>query len=133
MHARLDKIRQLVVEHQFACFVIMCVAIAIVMTLTSLELYRRSGAIKLDMSRPGYEKVRREVEKSQDDQPYPNSGVLDRAAVKDFDARLQKYRQELDKLGDYSGADIDDEDLNLVDGGNNHDSQESTAPADDHN
>lgn len=115
MPVRFARLRHLVSEHQFASFVILCILVATAMTLISLELYRRSGAIKLDMSRPGYEKVRQEVEKSQDDQPYSSSGVLDSAAVKDFDSRLDKYREELKKLSDYNSADIADEDLNLID------------------
>lgn len=120
----LNRLRQFFAEHQFGCFIVLCLLIAFVMTVVSLELYRHSGAIKLDMSRPGYEKVRKEVEKSRDDQPFANSGVLDKRAVKDFDDRIKKYQDELKKLGGYDAAQIEDSDLNLVD---NNDSRGNTS------
>lgn len=115
MRSKLAVLKQLVLDHQFACFIVMCVVVAVAMTGISLELYKKSGAIKLDMSRPGYEKVRKEVEKSSDDQPFDSSGKLDKTAVQDFEKRLEKYQKELDNLGDYSGDSIQDEDLNLTD------------------
>lgn len=114
MRDKLAAIKKTIVEHQFACFISLCVIVAIGMTGVSLELYKRSGAMKLDMSRPGYEKVRKQVEKSQDDQPFDSSGVLDQKAVQDFEKRIKKYRQELDKLGDFDSNNIEDEDLNLA-------------------
>lgn len=85
------------------------------MTGVSLTLYRASGAIKLDMSRPGYEKMRKAVEDSNDDKPFASSGNLDREALRDFDDRVKKLQDDLDKLGDYDSADVSDEDLLLHD------------------
>lgn len=114
MATKFHRVREFVVAHQFACFIILCVAIALVMTLISLELYRRSGAIKLDMSRPGYEAVRTEVEKSSDDQPYDSSGPLNDSAINDFEDRIKKYQSELDELGTYDNSIISDDSLNLT-------------------
>lgn len=111
---RLIAGRNVLARHQFVCFVILCIVVALVMTIISLELYRRSGAMKLDMSRPGYEKVRTEVEKSTDDQPYDSTGAFTEEAVSDFDNRIDKYQQELDAMGDYDNASITDQSLNLV-------------------
>ena len=114
MATKFHRVREFVVAHQFACFIILCVAIALVMTLISLELYRRSGAIKLDMSRPGYEAVRTEVEKSSYDQPYDSSGPLNDSAINDFENRIKKYQSELDELGTYDNSIISDDSLNLT-------------------
>lgn len=130
--SKFTKVRQVITDHQFACFVILCILIATVMTLISLELYRRSGAMKLDMSRPGYEKVRTEVEKSSDDQPYDSSGTLTEEAVQDFDDRVKKYQGELEGLGQYDNSIISDENLDLVnpDSGNATDTTGTTSPPD---
>lgn len=130
--SKFTKVRQVITDHQFACFVILCILIATVMTLISLELYRRSGAMKLDMSRPGYEKVRTEVEKSSDDQPYDSSGALTEEAVQDFEDRVKKYRGELEGLGQYDNSIISDENLDLVnpDSGNATDTAGTTSPPD---
>lgn len=114
------SIRQVLGAHQFACFIALCAVIAGAMTVISLELYRRSGAMKLDMSRPGYEKVRTEVEKSSDDQPYDSSGVLTDEALQDFENRIKKYQDELDNLGQYDNSIISDKSLNLVNPSDNN-------------
>ena len=127
--SKFPKVHQVITDHQFACFVILCILIATVMTLISLELYRRSGAMKLDMSRPGYEKVRTEVEKSSDDQPYDSSGALTEEAVQDFEDRVKKYQGELEGLGQYDNSIISDENLDLVnpDSGNATDTTGTTS------
>lgn len=110
---KLITIKSRLARHQFACFISLCILLAMVMTTISLDLYRKSGAIKLDMSRPGYEKVRSKVEKSRDDQPFENSGTLNKAAITDFDQRMSKHRKELKNLGNYDNANISDESLGL--------------------
>ena len=50
---KLATIKSRLARHQFACFISLCILLAMVMTTISLDLYRKSGAIKLDMSRPG--------------------------------------------------------------------------------
>ena len=125
------SIRQVLGAHQFACFITLCVVIAGAMTVISLELYRRSGAMKLDMSRPGYEKVRTEVEKSSDDQPYDSSGALTDEALQDFENRVKKYQDELDNLGQYDNSIIGDENLNLVNPSDNNTGGEAPTVSDD--
>ena len=101
-------------DHQFALFIIICITIAFIMTLISLELYRRSGAMNLDMSRPGYESVRTEVEQTSDDRPYSSSGSLTNEAITDFEERLNNYKNELNNLGTYDNSIVSDENLNLT-------------------
>ena len=101
-------------DHQFALFIIICITIAFIMTLISLELYRRSGAMNLDMSRPGYESVRTEVEQTSDDRPYSSSGPLTNEAITDFEERLNNYKDELNNLGTYDNSIVSDENLNLT-------------------
>lgn len=115
MKNKLTSVKNFVLAHQFLFFVIFCIVIAFVMTMISLQLYKHSGAMKLDMSRPGYEQVRSEVEKSRDDQPYSATGELNEAAIDDFNNRVDRYKQELKNLGTYDNSIISDENLNLVD------------------
>ena len=113
MKIKLAKAKEFWQSRQFALFVIACIAFAILMTSASLWLYRQSGAMKLDMSRPGYEKVRKKVEKSQDDESYPSSGKIDKKAEDDFNKRLKKYQDDLGKMGTFDNSSISDETLNL--------------------
>lgn len=113
MKSKLSGIKDFWGSHQFALFIIGCIAFAMLMTSISLWLYRQSGAMKLDMSRPGYEKVRKKVEKSQDDESYPSSGKIDKKAVDDFRKRLKKYQDDLSKMGTFDNSPVSDESLNL--------------------
>lgn len=115
MKNKLASVKNFVLTHQFLFFIIFCIVIAFVMTMISLQLYKHSGAMKLDMSRPGYEQVRSEVEKSRDDQPYSATGELNETAIDDFNNRIDRYKQELKNLGTYDNSIISDENLNLVD------------------
>lgn len=118
MKNKLASVKNFVLTHQFLFFIIFCIVIAFVMTMISLQLYKHSGAMKLDMSRPGYEQVRSEVEKSRDDQPYSATGELNETAIDDFNNRIDRYKQELKNLGTYDNSIISDENLNLVDTSN---------------
>lgn len=113
MKSKLTAVKDFWRSHQFALFIIGCIAFAMLMTSVSLWLYRQSGAMKLDMSRPGYEKVRKKVEKSQDDESYPSSGKIDEKAEADFKKRLQKYQNDLKKMGTFDDSATDDESLDL--------------------
>lgn len=117
MKSKLISLWQYLAKHQFACFITLCIVIAIAMTGISLEIYKHSDAIKLDMSRPGYEKVRKQVEKSADDQPFDSNGTIDKRAIDDFENRMNKYQKELNSLGNYDSSTIDDENLGLTDSG----------------
>ena len=114
MTNKMKSICKYLVEHQFALFIIICITVAFIMTLISLELYRRSGAMNLDMSRPGYESVRMKVEQTSDDRPYSSSGSLTNEAITDFEERLNNYKDELNNLGTYDNSIVSDENLNLT-------------------
>ena len=70
--------------------------------------------MNLDMSRPGYESVRTEVEQTSDDRPYSSSGPLTNEAITDFEERLNNYKDELNNLGTYDNSIVSDENLNLT-------------------
>ena len=126
MKNKMKSICKYLVEHQFALFIIICITAAFIMTLISLELYRRSGAMNLDMSRPGYESVRMKVEQTSDDRPYSSSGSLTNEAITDFEERLNNYKDELNNLGTYDNSIVSDENLNLTPLTSSQETTEST-------
>ena len=101
-------------NHQLGCFVVAALIITAVLTLISLHIYISSGAMKLDLSRPGYEKVREEVtQNSAADQPYPSTGALDSAALTDFANRLDEQQKELSASGNFNDISLSDANLGL--------------------
>jgi len=109
----IKNIRDFIVGHQLVSFVTLALIVAIIMTVISLRIYVTSGAIKLDLSRPGYEKVRQEVTNDNTTQPFPSSGTLTPAAIKDFRDRLNKQQNDLKAIGNFSDDGLSDSNLGL--------------------
>lgn len=108
------KFGDLLRRHQLATFVIVALIIATAMTVVSLRIYVTSGAMKLDLSRPGYEQARQNITQNDDsEKPYPSTGALTPAATDDFRARLNKQQQDLQNLGDFGDDVLSDHNLGL--------------------
>ena len=101
-------------QHPFSLFIFVAIFVTVVMTSVSMWLYKSSGAANLDLSRPGYESVRTEV---QDDntatQPYSATGDLDSNSISDFRNRYQKIIDKLGKTSNYDESDMTDANLGL--------------------
>lgn len=110
----IERLKSWVIRNQMLTFIITAVLITILMTGVSLGLYRSSGAAKLDLSRPGYEKARAEVEDDNSStKPFSPTGELNSEAIKDFRNRYGKIRDKLDKTNNYDEADVNDDNLGL--------------------
>jgi hypothetical protein len=113
------KSKKWIIEHQWLTFIISALVVAMVFTLISLWLYRASGAANLDLSRPGYEKVRADVQDDSDGtKPFSPNGKLDDAAVADFRSRYETVKARLDQMNSYDNTAITDENLGLASGQN---------------
>jgi hypothetical protein len=106
-----------VADHQWPAFIAAVMVIAATMTIVSLWLYHISGAAKLDLSRPGYEKVRENVKDDSDStKPFSPIGSLNNAAVSDFRARYENIKTRLDQMNNYGDTAMSDENLGLAPG-----------------
>jgi len=115
MMERLKSLGNWISGHQWAVFVVAVSMISFVLTSVSLWLYQTSGTVKLDLSRPGYEKVRKEVKDNNDStKPFPPTGNLDDAALKDFRSRYNTIKLRLDQMNNYDNTVISDENLGLI-------------------
>ncbi len=57
-----------------------------VLVYISLQLYNDSGAAQLDLSRPGYQSIRDQVDHSDDDLPnYNSSGSINATTINQFE------------------------------------------------
>ncbi len=111
---KMERLKAWILGNQMLTFIIGAVLIAIVMTGVSLWLYRSSGAAKLDLSRPGYEKARTEVEDDNSGtKPFSPTGELNSEAIKDFRNRYGSIRDKLDKTNNYDESDVRDDNLGL--------------------
>ncbi|MCL2451758.1 hypothetical protein FWD20_02700 [Candidatus Saccharibacteria bacterium] len=111
------RAKKWIIGHQWPVFIAAALVLALALTGVSLWLYKVSGAAKLDLSRPGYEKVREDV-KDYDEgtKPFSPTGNLDAAAIADFRARYEKIKARLDQMNSYDDAVLSDENLGLATG-----------------
>lgn len=102
-------------KYRFVFLILGALIIAGIMTTISLSLYASSGASKLDFSRPGFEKVRNDiVVEDKDEKPFDTTGDLDAAAMRDFQSRFTKQRDEITKLNNFGSDILSDEALGLT-------------------
>jgi hypothetical protein len=109
------QVKQWITNHQWPAFIIAALVVAMTLTSVSLWLYKVSGAANLDLSRPGYEKVREDVKDDGDStKPFSPTGDLDAAAVSDFRSRYEGIKARLNQMNSYGDSAISDENLGLV-------------------
>ena len=69
-------------KNRFVILIIASILISLVLVMIALGLYARSGAAQVDLSRPGYSEVRKQV--SEDDQEFkafPGTGPIDKDSL----------------------------------------------------
>jgi len=111
----IKRLGKWIIEHQWSVFIVIVLIAALTLTTISLWLYRTSGAIKLDLSRPGYEKVREDIKDDNDNAgPFLPTGNLDETAITDFRSRYETIKVRLNQINNYDNAVMSDENLGLV-------------------
>ena len=60
--------------HRFLLLIVLSIIIASVLVIISMMMYSSSGAAQLDLSRPGYDDVRDQIDKSDDFNDYSSTG-----------------------------------------------------------
>lgn len=77
------------------------IAITIVLTAVSLVIYRKSGDIYLDRSRPGYLPDEEEIEANENEKQitytFPDSGVINDKVIDELLENLDEVIESLDK------------------------------------
>lgn len=103
-------------QHRFFGLVGVAVVIALILVGVALALYHYSGAAQLDLSRPGYQDVRKNVEREDNISAYPATGEFDKAAFEQF---ISLYDQRAGKVltdAAYDPVALSDESLQLFPG-----------------
>ena len=101
--------------HQFISLIVLAIAIALFLVYVALSLYQSSGALQLDLSRPGYASAREEVSKGNEVfKGFSADGPIDSESLEEFD-RLYKEKapEALIDIDAFSGDALSDATLNL--------------------
>lgn len=109
-----ERLGVIVARHRIIYGVALALIIATLLTMISMALYVSSGASRLDLSRPGYEQVRKEVQRDAQEERFSSNGPVDAKALKDFRARFTNHRETMKKLDTFSSSALDDTQLQIA-------------------
>lgn len=107
---------ELINRHRITYAVAAALVISMIMTAVSMALYVSSGASRLDLSRPGYEGVRSEVQRGTDEESFSASGSMNTSVANDFQKRFSKHRDTLQRLDTYGTNALEDTELQIAPG-----------------
>lgn len=82
-------------KHKFMILVWGAIATAVFLVLVSMNLYNSSGAAQLDLSRPGYQSVRDQIERGESNNEFSSSGSIDESVLSEF---RDMYKKEADHV-----------------------------------
>lgn len=92
------QIRQWVLRHRFLAFLITVIGLAVVMVLISMDIYYKSGAFQLDLSRPEYKPVRSQISSdTKTEDTFASQGEITNEVLDDF---LTRYKTEASRASD---------------------------------
>lgn len=110
----MNKIKDFWAKHQLGLFILIAVIVAAVLTVISVEIYIKSGAINVDCSLPTDAEVcQKVIIEDESEKTFSPSGFFNEQAIKDFDAVYNDIKSGLDNMGDFSADVISDEALDL--------------------
>jgi len=110
----MNKIKDFFAKHQLGLFILLAVIVALVLTVISVTVYIKSGAINVDCSLPTDAEVCQKVMiEDESEKSFSPSGFFNEQAIKDFNAVYDDIKSGLDKMGDFSTDVISDETLDL--------------------
>lgn len=95
-----------------------CLVFALVMTTVSLTIYKETGDIYLDRSRPGFLPDADEVEKESaatTNYEFSESGTINEKDLEEYLQELQNVKARLDDFDAYSASPLTDEALGITD------------------
>lgn len=91
-------------ERKYLLLITITIVVALILTAISMSLYTNSGALQLDLSRPGYQAVSSQAISSDNDlQTYPNSGPINEKSTSDFRILYEKQAQKATAVDAYAG------------------------------
>lgn len=101
-------------NHQFTSMIVGVMIIAIFFVYVALSLYRTSGAIQLDLSRPGYAQAREEAERTKSNfEGFSPEGDINEKSLGVFDSLYTEKQQEAESIDAFSSDVLSNEALRL--------------------
>ena len=100
-------------EHRFLIMIGVSIVIALFLVGVALALYASSGAAQLDLSRPGYQSVRKQVPQDDTFSGFSASGAVDKAALEQFEKLYNERSKQAIGVESFGGNGMSDESLSI--------------------
>jgi len=107
------RVSEVIQRHRLAYGIVGAICIGLLLTVISMSLYISSGASQLDLSRPGYEGARTQVDESKDDDSFKSTGPINEDVITEFERLYTIQRTKLNSSDRFDSAIIDDAQLRL--------------------
>lgn len=98
---------------RFASMIICVITVACILTGISLYIYGASGAVQVDLSRPGYQSVRKEATANTSDEQFSATGNLDTKAYSQFNAMYDRHAKRTVDAPSFGEEALSDDSLQI--------------------
>lgn len=86
--------------HKFFVLVAATIGVSLLLVMVAMAMYSSSGAAQLDLSRPGYQAVQAQADRSEPITAFPATGPLTKDNLKDF---RKMYDSQAEQVLGYDG------------------------------
>ena len=112
-------------QHKFFVLIAGVILLSTFLVSVALSLYNSSGAAQLDLSRPGFQEVRKQASRDTTTKTFPSTGTLDKAALDNFSKLYSEQAAKVSQTQGFDAAALSEESLQLL----NADTTANTQPA----
>ena len=105
------RIQYLIGRHRLTIALAGAILAAFLLTIVSIIIYEASGAAKLDLSRPGYEPARKQLQKPNNQLQFSSKGQIDQSVIKKFRSLYKQQTDDIHKLGAFDKKILEDSQL----------------------
>lgn len=107
-----ERFVDIVQRHRLLYGILLAIVIGMLLVAISMSLYVTSGASQLDLSRPGYEKARTQVNATKEDN-FDSVGPINAGVISEFQKLFDKRRETIDASDNFDSSVLDDSQLRL--------------------
>lgn len=111
-----NEARAMTKWHQFRFLVLIAgtITVSIVIVMVSLNLYNSSGAAQVDLSRPGYQSIRKEASENNDpEDTFDSTGSLNSQVITNFQKIYNKHANQVIGVDSFGPDALSDDSLEL--------------------
>lgn len=110
----MDPARNLIRRYKIFFGLGLAVSLAIIMTVISFSLYIRSGVSVLDLSRPGYEAAREQVQPKTPTTEFNSTGPVNPEVIDQFHKLYEEQKTNLSTTDDFGKRNLEDDSLHFT-------------------